>query len=301
MHLLPHIQRELGAWGTSHRFVIIGDGPMEAELRARCPDAVFFGLQPEDEVASTLASSDVLLFAGSVELPVCAVIQAQACGIPVVVADAGGAHEEMRPGLSGLIARGSTPAEFADAIRRLVRDRDLVAPDERSSARVRVDATLAGCRQTTCHRIAGRGPTARRLGIAAFGPVDQDTVTPAATLDARPYRVAPSAPSSFVFDPVTATSSGVDTLARMVERLMSVTCPRCCRSGILVMGATFAGPREQRWRCRWCGQPNRARVDAVIVRAFKRANTPSGQLLITEPWRRGYLREPLARDVQGSA
>ena len=63
------------------------------------------------------------------------------------------------------------------------------------------------------------------------------------------------------------------------------------------MGLRLLQPQDQRWRCRWCGQPNRVTTDAQVIRAFKRADTPSGKLGISERWRRGYLREPLRREA----
>jgi transposase-like protein len=79
----------------------------------------------------------------------------------------------------------------------------------------------------------------------------------------------------------------------MRERLLMVACPRCGNAGFLEMGLKLLQPQEQRWRCRWCGQPNRVTADTQVIRAFKRANTPSGMLGLSDRWQRGYLREPV--------
>jgi glycosyltransferase involved in cell wall biosynthesis len=123
LHLLPLIQRELAVWGVAHRLVVVGDGPMGAELRARCPDAAFLGERPHDEVAVALASADVLLFPSATDTLGNVVLEAQACGLPVVVSDCGGPQEQVVYGRTGLVARADVAVEFADAIRRIVRDR----------------------------------------------------------------------------------------------------------------------------------------------------------------------------------
>ena len=49
-------------------------------------------------------------------------VEAQACGTPVVAAAAGGLRTAVRDGVSGTLVDGHNPADYADAIWRLVTD-----------------------------------------------------------------------------------------------------------------------------------------------------------------------------------
>ncbi|MBE7219500.1 MAG: glycosyltransferase family 4 protein [Caulobacteraceae bacterium] len=71
-----------------------------------------------------------------------AALEAMACGVPVILSDAVGAAELVRPGLSGLVVPALDAAALADALERLYRDRDLgVAMGRAAAADV---ASLAG-------------------------------------------------------------------------------------------------------------------------------------------------------------
>jgi glycosyltransferase involved in cell wall biosynthesis len=161
LHLLPLIQRQLAAWGIRHRLVIVGDGPMAAELRARCPDAVFLGAQPHDDVADAMASADVLISPG--DTTGAAVLEAQACGLPVIVSDRGGSQEQMVPGRTGLVARTGVAEAFADAVRRIVRDRDTLHDMSRRAREMAVTRRWSGA----IRPLVLAWHTAARAGAAA--------------------------------------------------------------------------------------------------------------------------------------
>jgi glycosyltransferase involved in cell wall biosynthesis len=99
--------------GVAHRPIIVGDGPMRAELQADCPDAVFTGTLRQDDVAVAMASADFLLFPSRTDTAGNVVLEAQASGLPVLVSDAGGPRENLRPAESGFICSG-----FNDFVRR---------------------------------------------------------------------------------------------------------------------------------------------------------------------------------------
>ena len=103
LSLLEPLTRFLRNHRTSHRLVIAGDGPMRDELRERCRDAVFMGMLTHEEVAVTMASSDVFLFPSRTDTAGNVVLEAQACGLPVLVSDAGGPHENIVPGQTGFV------------------------------------------------------------------------------------------------------------------------------------------------------------------------------------------------------
>jgi len=113
LQILKLFSRFLQYGGVAHRLIIVGDGPMRAELQADCPDAVFTGTLRQDDVAVAMASADFLLFPSRTDTAGNVVLEAQASGLPVLVSDAGGPRENLRPAESGFICSG-----FNDFVRR---------------------------------------------------------------------------------------------------------------------------------------------------------------------------------------
>jgi glycosyltransferase involved in cell wall biosynthesis len=63
--------------------VVIGEGPQEAELRRRFPDAVFLGLRKGRELAAHVAAADVFVFPSRTDTFGVVQLEALACGVPV--------------------------------------------------------------------------------------------------------------------------------------------------------------------------------------------------------------------------
>jgi 1,2-diacylglycerol 3-alpha-glucosyltransferase/glucuronosyltransferase len=63
--------------------VVIGDGPQEAELRRRFPQAIFLGLRSGPELAGLMASADVFVFPSLTDTFGVVQLEALACGVPV--------------------------------------------------------------------------------------------------------------------------------------------------------------------------------------------------------------------------
>ena len=121
LDVLPSVQHALHRLGIEHRFVIVGDGPMLKELRARM-DACFEGVLSREAVADVLASADLFVFPSRTDTAGNVVLEAQASAVPVVVSAAGGPSENMIPDHSGVVCQGKTPAEWAARIAALLRD-----------------------------------------------------------------------------------------------------------------------------------------------------------------------------------
>lgn len=101
--------------------VIFGDGPERERLGRDAPDGVrFMGHQSDRTVlASALASADLLLHGCACETAGLGVLEAVACGLPVVVPDDGGARESAAPACSA-IYRSHDPAACAAAVEALL-------------------------------------------------------------------------------------------------------------------------------------------------------------------------------------
>lgn len=119
---LPALQQSLRAAGVQHRLVLVGDGPMRAELERRCPDAFFTGTLSHDAVAVSMASADLFVFPSRTDTAGNVVLEAQASGLPVLVTNEGGPQENLLPGLSGEVC--DSTSDFAVHATRLLTNRE---------------------------------------------------------------------------------------------------------------------------------------------------------------------------------
>jgi glycosyltransferase involved in cell wall biosynthesis len=113
LQMLKPFSRFLEYAGVSHRLIVVGDGPMHSELQRGCPDAVFTGTLRHEDVAVAMASADFMLFPSKTDTAGNVVLEAQASGLPVLVSDAGGPRENLRPSESGFVC-----GELSEFVRR---------------------------------------------------------------------------------------------------------------------------------------------------------------------------------------
>lgn len=83
------------------------------------------GAVPADEVAERLREADIFLHASHSEGISNAVLEAMACGLPVVCTDAGGMREAVRDGIDGLVVPVRDVEAMAEALVKLARDPEL--------------------------------------------------------------------------------------------------------------------------------------------------------------------------------
>lgn len=111
------------------RLIIAGDGPYRAGLAwlanmFQITDRVtFLGAVPRTELPRLYASVDLVVGASFAnETFGIALVEAQACGTPVVASNFGGFPEVVRPGETGLLVPPQNPPVLAAAIRDLLDD-----------------------------------------------------------------------------------------------------------------------------------------------------------------------------------
>jgi glycosyltransferase involved in cell wall biosynthesis len=111
--------------GLKHRVLVIGEGPARPWFEQQLPNAVFLGQQTGADLARALASTDVFLNPSITEAFGNVTLEAMACALPVIAAEATGATNLVRSGVTGTLVDGTEPDEFAAALADYARDPDL--------------------------------------------------------------------------------------------------------------------------------------------------------------------------------
>ncbi|AMR66236.1 glycosyltransferase family 4 protein [Aquipseudomonas alcaligenes] len=115
------------------RLVLVGDGPLRAQLQAELPEALFCGVQRGEALAAHYASGDLFLFPSLSETFGNVVLEALASGLAVVAFDQAAAAQHIRHGHNGALATPGDEAAFIEAARWLLEDTE-------SLRRVRLNA-----------------------------------------------------------------------------------------------------------------------------------------------------------------
>ncbi|EHR72942.1 glycosyltransferase [Burkholderiales bacterium JOSHI_001] len=112
------------------RLLIVGDGPQRDELKALATNlgvaarVQWAGAVPHADVPGWLQRLNIYVAASRLDSESfgVAVVEAMACGVPVVVSDVGGLPEVVVPGHSGLVVPRDQPQALAEALLRLLDD-----------------------------------------------------------------------------------------------------------------------------------------------------------------------------------
>jgi glycosyltransferase involved in cell wall biosynthesis len=117
---------------TDCKLIIVGDGPQESALRALATElgiagrVLFTGRQ--EQVISWLHAFDIFAMPSIVDEGVPqALMQAMACGLPVVTTPVGSIPELIRDNETGLFVRPENTVELVETIHRLLTDKPLAA------------------------------------------------------------------------------------------------------------------------------------------------------------------------------
>ncbi|WP_430461625.1 glycosyltransferase family 4 protein [Thalassolituus sp. LLYu03] len=102
------------------KLVMVGDGPLRAELSREYPDILFAGVQTGERLAQYFASADAFVFPSLTETFGLVTLEAMASGLPVVAFDMAAAALHVCPGKNGELAQGTDDEEFIRAAARLM-------------------------------------------------------------------------------------------------------------------------------------------------------------------------------------
>jgi glycosyltransferase involved in cell wall biosynthesis len=118
------------------QLLVVGEGPDAAQLRSQASalglvDAVrFVGTVPNQDLARWYSAADVLVLASSREGWPNVLLEAMACGTPVVASDVGGVREIVQLPVAGRVVADRTAAAFSSALDAL-----LAMPADRAAVR----------------------------------------------------------------------------------------------------------------------------------------------------------------------
>ena len=126
------------------RFSILGDGPLKEQLIQKAKDLHIEGhtqfVSPSPDPFPYYQSLDLYLNTSLHEGIPLSILEAMACGKPVVAAKVGGLPEIMPNGKDGVLIEGREPTDFVSACLRLMSDKELrIAIGQNSSSRIRSD------------------------------------------------------------------------------------------------------------------------------------------------------------------
>jgi glycosyltransferase involved in cell wall biosynthesis len=106
------------------QLIIVGEGPYLEPLRAKFDGSgiLFMGTLEGEDLSKVYASADLFVFPSATDTFGNVVLEAQASGIPVVVADEGGPSENLEVGRTGLVFKAGSSYSLVKAIEELLED-----------------------------------------------------------------------------------------------------------------------------------------------------------------------------------
>ncbi len=128
---------QLRARGLTFECALVGGGPLEGDLQAQIDAAQLgevvklLGPRPQTEVRRLLAEAQLFVLAcvveaggGSDNLPT-VIMEAMACGTPVISTTVAGVPEMISDGIDGLLTAPNDPSALAAAMEKALRDPEL--------------------------------------------------------------------------------------------------------------------------------------------------------------------------------
>ena len=126
---LPLVLRAFHAMqfiNPNSKLVLVGDGPIRAELQQQHPQHIFSGMRTGEDLAAHYASGDIFLFASMTETYGNVTVEAMASGLAVVAYRYAAAAEHIVHDENGLHAEFGNEDEFIQLSRDLAKDAERI-------------------------------------------------------------------------------------------------------------------------------------------------------------------------------
>ena len=131
------------------RFLIAGAGPLRHRLERISKDlevdSVVRFLGFRDDIPALMMGASVFLFPSESEGLGSVVLQAMAAGLPVVATDSGGIREIVKHGETGFLFARRDVASMADAVTKLLKERDLAKTMGANARRMAAEFSFQRC------------------------------------------------------------------------------------------------------------------------------------------------------------
>ncbi len=114
-------------------------GPKHSVVQQQVLDAglaqhiEFMGEQSQPVLADAILLSCALLLYSSFETFGCVVIEANACGVPVIVSDIAVMQELVQPNINGILVKGEEPLQLAGAMMKMINKKNDFHPEQIAS------------------------------------------------------------------------------------------------------------------------------------------------------------------------
>jgi glycosyltransferase involved in cell wall biosynthesis len=124
--------RRIQARMPQAKLVVAGDGPLRGRLQAEARDlglrnVTFCGAVAPEHMRTLYDEADVYLNAPDIDNMPNSILEAAACGLPIVTSDAGGIPYIVRDGITALLTPRNDDAALADAAVRLLEEPELAS------------------------------------------------------------------------------------------------------------------------------------------------------------------------------
>jgi glycosyltransferase involved in cell wall biosynthesis len=114
--------------GLEHELLLVGGTPDEGPaagapvLAAAAGSATLLGTRPPEQMPEVYAEGDVFCLPSWWEAMPLSVLEAMACGLPVVATDVGDVSRVVDDGVTGYVVPARSPDALANALRKLLSD-----------------------------------------------------------------------------------------------------------------------------------------------------------------------------------